>query len=47
LHRALRRAGIAADLYVWEAMTHAPFFNAPEEHELYLEHINFMLTHMA
>jgi monoterpene epsilon-lactone hydrolase len=46
LHRAMRRGGIKAELHVWEAMTHAPFFGAPEEQELYNEHINFMLGHM-
>ena len=46
LHRALRRGGIKAELHVWEAMTHAPFFDAPEESELYNEHIQFMLGHM-
>jgi len=47
LHRALRRGGIKAELHVWEAMTHAPFFDAPEETELYNEHIQFMLGHMG
>ena len=47
LHRALRRGGIRAELHVWEAMTHAPFFGAPEEKELLREQIEFMLRHMA
>jgi acetyl esterase/lipase len=47
LHRAMVRAGVKAELHVWEAMTHAPFFNAPEEQELYMQHIDFMLAHMA
>lgn len=47
MHRALLRAGIEAELHVWEAMTHAPFFGAPEEDELYHEHIRFMLSHMS
>ncbi len=46
LHRAMVRGGVKAELHVWEAMTHAPFFNAPEEEELYMQHINFMLGHM-
>lgn len=46
LHRAMIRGGVKAELHVWEAMTHAPFFNAPEEEELYMQHINFMLGHM-
>jgi acetyl esterase/lipase len=47
LHRAMIRAGVQAELHVWEAMTHAPFFDSPEESELYLQHINFMLKHTA
>lgn len=46
-HRAMVRGGVKAELHVWEAMTHAPFFDAPEEEELYMTHINFMLSHMA
>jgi acetyl esterase/lipase len=45
MHRALRRAGIKAELHVFEAMTHAPFFGSPEEKELLDEHIRFMLEH--
>jgi acetyl esterase/lipase len=34
LHRALRRAGVEAELHVWEAATHAMFLGlAPEDHE--------------
>jgi acetyl esterase/lipase len=47
LHRAMRRGGVDAQLHVWEAMTHAPFFGAPEEHELYTETVHFMLDHMG
>lgn len=47
MHRALLRGGVRAELHVWEAMTHAPFFGAPEEAELYEEHIRFMLRHMG
>ncbi|HMK85827.1 MAG TPA: alpha/beta hydrolase fold domain-containing protein [Steroidobacteraceae bacterium] len=46
LHRSLRRAGILAELHVFEAMTHAPFFDAPEEHEVDREHVEFLLRHM-
>ncbi len=46
LHRALRQAGIKAELHVWEAMTHCPFFGAPEEDDLYREHVRFMLEHL-
>jgi acetyl esterase/lipase len=34
LHRALLRAGIEAELHVWEAMPHGGFFGAPEDQEL-------------
>jgi epsilon-lactone hydrolase len=47
LHRAMRRGGVKAELHVWEAMTHAPFFGAPEEQELLEETVNFMLAHMG
>lgn len=47
LHRALRRAGVEAELHVWEAMTHVLFFDAPEEEELYAEQANFLLRHMS
>jgi acetyl esterase/lipase len=47
LHRALRRAGVKAELHVWEAMTHTPFFGAPEEKELLIEQTQFMLCHMG
>jgi monoterpene epsilon-lactone hydrolase len=46
LHRAMRRGGVKAELHVWEAMSHAPFFGAPEESELYGELVRFMLEHM-
>ena len=32
-HRALRRAGLQADLHVFEAMPHGGFFGAPEDAE--------------
>lgn len=35
MHRALRKAGIHAELHVWEAMPHGMFLgNAPENHEV-------------
>lgn len=46
LHRALRRGGVEAELHVWEAMPHAPFFGSPEEHELYGETVRFILEHL-
>ena len=42
LHRALRRAGIRAELHVWEAMCHGLAHDAPEARELLGEHIAFM-----
>lgn len=47
LHRALRRAGLEAELHVWEAMAHVLFFDAPEEEELYAEQVAFLLRHMS
>jgi epsilon-lactone hydrolase len=47
LHRAMRRGGVKAELHVFEAMTHAPFFGAPEELELQEELVSFMLAHMG
>lgn len=43
LHRALRRAGIDAELHVFEAMSHGGFFGkAPEDRELLGEHLRFI-----
>lgn len=42
LHRALRSAGIRADLHVWEAMCHGMAHTAPEAQELLGEHLAFM-----
>lgn len=42
MHRALRNAGIAAELHVWEAMPHGGFGGAPEDMELLLETTCFM-----
>lgn len=47
LHRALRRGGVKAELHVWEAMTHAPFFSSPEEQELLGEQVRFMREHLG
>lgn len=43
LHRQMRRGGVTAELHVWDAMTHAPFFDSPEEEELMNETVGFML----
>lgn len=42
MHRALRNAGIPAELHVWEAMPHGGFGGAPEDMELVLETRHFM-----
>ncbi len=43
MHRALRRAGIEADLHVFEAMPHGGFGNAaPEDQELLAETVRFI-----
>ncbi len=47
LHRALRRAGIEAQLHVWEAMPHGIVSDAPEARELMDEHVQFLLARMG
>jgi acetyl esterase/lipase len=42
LHRALRRAGVEADLHVFEAMPHGGFFGAPEDDESMDEQVRFV-----
>ena len=43
MHRKLRRAGIAADLHVWEAMPHAGFGGGtPEDDEIFTEVAAFL-----
>ena len=42
LHRALRKAGIEAELHVWEAMPHGGFFGAPEDAEVLAEQASFI-----
>jgi monoterpene epsilon-lactone hydrolase len=42
LHRKLRKAGIEADLHVFEAMPHGGFFGAPEDHEVQMEIASFI-----
>jgi monoterpene epsilon-lactone hydrolase len=44
-HRALRRAGIEAELHVWEAMPHGGFGNAPEDQEMRIEFRRFLAKH--
>lgn len=47
LHRALRRAGISADLHVFEAMPHGGFFGAPEDQEAMDEQVRFLDRHLG
>ncbi|MDB5986335.1 MAG: esterase [Nevskia sp.] len=47
LHRALRRAGITAELHVFEAMPHGGFGGAPEDAECLAEQIRFIGEHLA
>lgn len=42
LHRALRQAGIRAELHVFEAMPHGGFFGAPEDAESVAEQMRFL-----
>jgi acetyl esterase/lipase len=45
IHRALRKAGIEAELHVWEAMPHGGFGGAPEDHEMRVEFAHFLAKH--
>jgi acetyl esterase/lipase len=45
MHRALRRAGIEADLHVFEGMPHGGFVRAPENHEVNDEVARFVTQH--
>jgi hypothetical protein len=38
----MRKAGIDADLHVWEAMPHAGFFGAPEDQEVLEEQARYI-----
>ncbi|MGE0388329.1 MAG: alpha/beta hydrolase [Gammaproteobacteria bacterium] len=42
MHRALRRACIAAELHVFEAMPHGGFFGTPEDREAMAEQVAFL-----
>jgi monoterpene epsilon-lactone hydrolase len=47
LHRALRRAQVAAELHVWEAMGHGGFFEqAPEDAEVWNEVRTFIYSRL-
>lgn len=48
IHRALRAAGVTADLHVWEAMPHGGFgFDSPEKAEGYEEFNVFLERHLG
>jgi len=48
MHRKLRRAGIDAELHVWEAMPHGGFgFTAPEDDEITEQFLKFIDKHAA
>jgi epsilon-lactone hydrolase len=47
LHRALRRAGVSAELHVFEAMPHGGFAGAPEDAESLAEQIRFVDQHLG
>jgi len=42
MHRALRSAGVQAELHVWEGMPHGGFRGAPEDDEIVVEMKNFI-----
>jgi acetyl esterase/lipase len=46
MHRALRDAGVDAELHVWEAMPHGGFFGAPEDDEIGVEVRRFLDKHL-
>jgi acetyl esterase/lipase len=47
LHRAMRSAGVDAELHVFEAMPHGGFFGAPEDDELAREVARFVRAHLT
>ncbi|GAD51211.1 hypothetical protein NT2_34_00020 [Caenibius tardaugens NBRC 16725] len=51
MHRALRRAGIPAELHIWEGMSHGPFGSpaapAPEDDEVSDEIERFLEAHWS
>jgi acetyl esterase/lipase len=47
MHRALRRAGVEADLHVFEAMPHGGLSGtSPEDRELQAEIASFLSRHL-
>ncbi|MFE3825365.1 alpha/beta hydrolase fold domain-containing protein [Streptomyces sp. NPDC059092] len=47
MHRALRRAGIEAELDIWEAMPHGGFFGAPEDQEVLEVQARFLINRLT
>lgn len=47
MHRALLRAGVEAELHVWEAMPHGGFFGAPEDQEVLAQQALFIGKHLG
>ncbi len=47
MHRALRAAGVDAELHVFEAMPHGGFWGAPEDREITDEVRRFVAAHVA
>ncbi|CAN7584844.1 alpha/beta hydrolase [Phenylobacterium sp. LjRoot219] len=47
LHRALLRAGLEAELHVWEAMPHGGFFGAPEDDEVNAQQARFIINRLG
>jgi epsilon-lactone hydrolase len=45
MHRALRRAGVEAELHIWEGMPHGGFGGAPEDAEVQQEMYLFLNKH--
>jgi monoterpene epsilon-lactone hydrolase len=47
MHRALRDAGVNAELHVWEAMPHGGFMGAPEDAQVSAELRRFLASHLG
>jgi monoterpene epsilon-lactone hydrolase len=48
MHRALRKAGVEAELHIWEAMPHAGFGgDTPEDEEVHAQVLRFLDKHLA
>lgn len=47
MHRALRKAGVPAELHVWDGMPHGGFQGAPEDGEIVEELRRFLAARWA